>query len=434
MEKFIGIRREDKNIWEKRVPLIPEHIKSLHDNHKIKTIIQPFPERAFSDQEFIDAGASVDEIIDQAPVIFAVKEIPTELLKEEKTYIYFSHTIKGQDYNMPMLQKLLDLKCTLIDYECIANESGRRLVFFGKYAGLAGMIDGLHGFGLRLKALGYDTPLLKIKSAYEYKDVVEAIDEIAKVGEEIASEGLPEKFAPYVFGFAGYGNVSNGAQEVFAALPYEEITPDELLTLKNTNTRKFYKVIFKENDLVEPVESSNKFELQDYYDNPHKYKSKFEKYLKYVTLLVNAVYWDERYPRIVTKEFVKQNIDDLKLLVIADISCDIDGGIEFTVKATESDNPAFVYNPSTDEITDGYEGEGVVDISVDNLPTELPRNSSIEFSKSLMPFVPGIVNADLSLTFEKVNYPEQIKRAVIVYKGELTPNYKHLKEYLDQLK
>lgn len=429
MKKLIGIRREDKNIWERRVPLIPEHLEKLKNDFGIDTIIQPFERRAFLENEFTDVGVTIKEDLSEAPVVFAVKEIPIKLFKNDKTYIFFSHTIKGQDYNMPLLKKLMDLNTTLIDYEAIANEDGKRLVFFGKYAGLAGMIDALYGYGVRLKNLGCKTPLLKLKPAYDYKSVEEAKEEITKVGKEIKENGMAVDKAPFVFGFMGYGNVSQGAQEIFDVLPHKLIEPDDLKDLDDKSNNIFYKVIFKEEHLVEPKNAEDKFELMDYFTHPEKYKSKFEEYIPYMSLLVNAIYWTEASPRFLTKDYFKSK-DEHKLDVVCDITCDIDGAVEFTVKSTPSENPAYVYNPKDDSITDGYEGNGILDIAVDNLPTELPRNSSIEFSDALNQFVVGIVNADKTKTFEEAGYPPEIKRAVIVYNGELTPKYKYLEEFL----
>ncbi len=243
---MIGIRREDKNIWERRVPLIPEHLKKIKDEFGIEAVVQPFRRRAFVDSEYTDLGITIEENLDDATAVFAVKEVPIKLLKQNKTYVFFSHTIKGQTYNMPLLQKLMDLNCTLIDYETITDDKGRRQVFFGKFAGLAGMIDALYGYGIRLKNLGFETPLLKMKPAYEYKDSNEAKLEIAKIGEEIKLNGLPIDKAPYVFGFMGYGNVSQGAQEIFDVLPFKEISPEALENLddKSNNflTQKILKI------------------------------------------------------------------------------------------------------------------------------------------------------------------------------------------------
>jgi len=430
MKKLLGIRKEDKNIWERRVPLIPEHVKRLKDEWDIDTVLQPFERRSIKRSEYENAGAVFNDDLSNCPVIMAVKEIPVKLLMKGKTYIFFSHVIKGQSYNMPMLKKLIDLKCTLIDYECIKDSSGRRLVFFGRFAGLAGMIDALHGYGLRLKYLGFETPFLKVKPAYEYDDLNSVRDEIRQVGEEISQNGLPGSKAPYVFGFAGYGNVSNGAQEIFDLLPFREISPQELLNIKDWNNNLLYKVVFKEEHMVEPVDAKAEFILEEYFNHPQKYKSRFESYLPHLSLLVNAIYWTEDYPRFVTKKFLKSN-SELKLDVICDITCDIDGAIEITHKATESDNPAYVYNPEDDSFSDGFDGPGIVDIAVDNLPAELPRDASGEFSERLIDFVPGIVEADTTRSFEDVDYPDEIKRAVILYKGELTPEFKYLEEFLD---
>lgn len=430
MKKLIGIRREDKNKWERRVPLVPEHVGKLKTEHNVETILQPFERRSIGRTEYEAAGAAFNEDLSECPFILAVKEIPVDLLMPEKTYMYFSHTIKGQDYNMPMLKKLMDLKCTLIDYECIKDEKGRRLVFFGKYAGLAGMIDAFYGYGQRLKNEGFETPLLKIKPAYEYADLKDAKKHISAVAKEIAEVGLPAEKAPYVFGFAGYGNVSQGAQEIFDIMPHKVVEPDELGSMTGKSNKQFVKVVFKEEHIVKPAAMSIPFELQDYFKHPEKYKEKFqESYLQYLSVLINAIYWDERYPRLLTKNYLKKHPDQ-KLDVVCDISCDIDGSIEFTYKATESDNPAYVYNPTTESFEDGFGTNGIVNIAVDNLPTELPKDSSYEFSKSLIPFIPGIVAADMDVPFDKCDLPQEIKHAVILYKGELTPAYKYIEEYL----
>lgn len=61
-------------------------------------------------------------------------------------------------YNNPFEQT--KQKIRLIDYELMANEQKQRLVLFGKHAGYAGMIDGVHGLGQRLLGLGFSSPFL----------------------------------------------------------------------------------------------------------------------------------------------------------------------------------------------------------------------------------------------------------------------------------
>lgn len=432
MKKLIGIRREDKNIWERRVPLTPKHLTKLKNEFGIESVVQPFERRAFSKDEFIEAGSSIEENLSECPTIFGVKETPIDLLMERKTYLFFSHTIKGQSYNMPLLKKLLDLKCTLIDYECITNDKGQRLVFFGRFAGLAGMIDAIYGMGQRFSSLGFETPFLKMKQAYQYANLEEALEDVKEIGELIKENGIPEELSPLTVGFSGYGNVSKGAQEVFDLLPFKELTADELLNIDNGDTDKLYKVVFKEIDMFEPIEPDVEFELQDYFSHPEKYKSKFENYLSKMTVLINAIYWHDKCPMLISKDYLKREFDKVKLQLVADISCDIDGAVEFTYKATEPDNPAFVYNPKTDSYSDGFSGEGIVDITIDNLPTELPRNASISFGESLIKFVPSIVESDFTVPFEELKVVPEIKNAIVVYNGKLAQNFEYLNKFLNE--
>jgi alpha-aminoadipic semialdehyde synthase len=364
-------------------------------------------------------------------VIFAVKEIPIQLFQPGKTYVFFSHVIKGQHHNMPMLRKMMELGCTLIEYEKITNEKNRRLVFFGHYAGLAGMIDTLWAFGQRLKNKGVKSPFSEIKQTTHYKNLDDAKDHFKKIGEKIKQDGISDTISPVVIGITGYGNVSKGAQEILDVLPVEKINPNQLKNIKEKYSNKLiYKVVFKEEDLVEPISKDTVFDLQDYYHNPQNYKSIFTKHVPYLSILMNCIYWDERYPRLITKKFLKNNFEKLKLQIVGDISVDVNGAVEFTEKVTTPDNPVFVYNPHKDEILDGYQHDGVAVMAVDNLPCELPRESSKEFSYALIPFIPAIVKADYSVDFEQLNLPIEIKKAVILHKGKLTPDYQYINKFL----
>ena len=182
--------------------------------------------------------------------------------------------------------------------------------------------------------------------------------------------------------------------------------------------------------MVEPISKEGIFNLKDYYNNPDKYKSKFEKYISKLTILMNCIYWDKRYPRLITKDFLMKNFDNIKLKAVGDISVDINGAIEFTEKTTSSDMPCFIYNPKTDSIKDGFDEEGIIVMAVDNLPCELPIESSNEFSKSLFNFIIDIVKADYSKDFNDLDLPVEIKNAVILYHGELTDNYNYIAKYL----
>ena len=432
MSLSIGIRREDKNEWEKRVPIIPEHVKELKEKYGIETFIQPSKIRAFVDHDYKDAGANVNEDISDSNVVFAVKEVPINFFDSKKTYVFFAHVIKGQKYNMPMLKKMMGLGCNLIDYEKIVDEHGRRLVFFGRYAGLAGMTDTLWAFGQRLKSKGFITPLSDIKKTTSYGRLGEIKKHLVEVGEKIINDGFPNEICPVVVGFAGYGNVSRGAQEIIDILPVEEIAPIELNSLQEEYSNDvIYKVVFKEENMVQKLTPSSKFDLQHYYRHPEQYKSVFERYVPHLSILMNCIYWDDRYPRLITDEFVKNNFNEkFKLQVVGDISVDVEGAIQFTKKVTDPGNPVFVYNPMANKVIDGYGGEGIAVMAVDNLPCELPRDSSKSFSETLLRFIPDIAKADFSVDFKDLDLPPEIKKAVILYHGKLTPDYKYISKFL----
>lgn len=436
MGNYIGIRHEDKYKMERRAPLTPSHVARLIKEKKLDFIIQSSPKRVFTEQEYLEAGALIAENLNACSVIFGVKEMPLSFFEPGKTYVFFAHVIKGQPYNMPMLKKMMELKCNLIEYERIVDEQGKRLIFFGKYAGLSGMINSLWSLGQRLQRQGIVTPLLKISQAHTYHSLAEARKVVSEVGQEIAEKGLPKEILPLTIGFTGYGNVSIGAQEIAGLLPIKEISPEQLLSLSsnpNLPDNIIYKIIFKEEDLSEPIDKSQPFALHDYYSNPEKYQSQFEKYIPHLTVLMNCMYWDSRYPRIVTKDYLEQlyAAGEPKLKVIGDITCDADGSIECTHKGTEIEDPVFVYDPFDRKPVFGFEGRGILVMAVDILPSELPRDSSYGFADALMPFVKAIAQADYDASLEDIDLPHAIKKALILHKGELTPSYKYIENFLE---
>jgi alpha-aminoadipic semialdehyde synthase len=433
MDSIVGLRYEDKYEMERRVAIVPHHLKKLTEKG-LEFHVQTSAKRAFTDDSFVDAGAKVVSSLEKASVIFGVKEMPDEFFEENKTYVFFSHVVKGQPYNMPMLRAMMEKKCQLIDYEKIENEENKRLIFFGRFAGLAGMINSLWSLGQRYKLQGIETPFSHIRQAYTYPSLKQAREAVSKVGYEIAHNGLPAAVSPIVIGFTGYGNVSKGAQEIAHLLPSIEITPKQLLELdfKQAPNNLIYKVVFKESDLSCPIDRTAVFDLQHYYSHPEFYENQFEKYVPNLTVLVNCIYWNNRYPRIISKDFLETLYakGEPKLKVIGDISCDPDGSIECTHKGTEIENPVFMYNPVTRKPTYGFEGDGILVMAVDILPSELPLESSIAFSEALLPYVEQIVKADYSKPFDELALPQPIKKALILHKGEFTPNYDYMKSFI----
>lgn len=432
MTGTVGIRREDKHDFERRVPLTPDAVRRLIEGEDLRVVVQPSPIRVFDDESYRDAGATVQEDLSVCDAILAVKEVPAELLSADTAYVFFSHTIKGQAHNMPLLRRLSELECTLVDYERIVDDQGRRLVFFGRHAGLAGMIDTLSVLGRRLADRGFDTPLLELSMSHEVDGLDAAKEQVRALGERLRSDPLPAELGPFVVGFAGYGNVSQGAQEIYDLLDPQSVEPGELPGLASGGG--IHKVVFREHDLVERVDASSAFELSEYYEHPDRYRSVFERHAVHLSVLINAIYWTDAYPRLLTNEFLRDwyaREASPRLQIVGDISCDIDGSIECTVKATTPDRPSFVYDPATGAVTDGVTGPGLCMMTTDCLPCELPREASESFTQALEPFVGEIAGLDPTAPFEEVAIPPAIRKATILWRGELTPDYEYLKEHVD---
>ena len=427
----LGIRREDKNRWEKRVPLTPSHVRALvQDGFDVR--VQPSGLRAFADDAYAAAGARLVDDLSSCPIVMGVKEIPVDQLAAGKTYVFFSHTVKGQAHNMPMLRRLMDLRCSLVDYERVVDRSKRRLIFFGRHAGLAGTVETLRALGQRWRAMGIETPFAQLSPAYEYGGLAAALAHMKTVGAAIREHGLPTACCPLVIGVAGYGNVAQGVAEMMAPLHPVDAAPAELSTLPRGDGQTVYRVVFREEDMVRRRDGA--FNLAEYYEAPQHYRGVFEQYLPHLTVLVNAIYWTPKYPVLVSLDAVRalygSNAAPPRLQVLGDITCDIGGAIACTVRATEPDNPVYVWEPKTGATVDGVIGDGPVVMAVDNLPCEFPVEASEDFGRGLLPFVPSLIRAaDAGLTrsaLDSGTLPEEIAQAVIVAGGELAPSYQYL--------
>ncbi|MFO8074329.1 MAG: hypothetical protein R6V85_20900 [Polyangia bacterium] len=435
MGNTLGLRREDKNEWERRVALVPRDVAELVEGG-VEIRVQSFESRAFADDEYASAGARiVDDVVD-CELVLGIKEMPIDYFREGGAYAFFSHTIKGQSYNMAMLRRLVEKRCTLIDYETVTDEQGRRLIFFGHYAGLAGMIDTLWTLGRRLAALGRESPFGDVRPAHAYRDLEEAKAAIRAVGERIVERGVGDFSLPVAFGFTGYGHVSRGAQEIFDLLPHVEVAGQDLpdfVARHGELKDKLVKVVYEERHLVRHEDADREFDLQHYYDHGEEHVSIFEPQLAALTALVNCIYWDERYPRLASAEQLRDLFagdEPPRLTVVGDITCDVDGSLACTVRDTDPGEPVYVYDPATGEAPAGFDGSGLAVMAVGNLPCELPREASLAFSEALAPFVFEMAAADLNAPFEDVALPPPIRRGVILWRGELTPDHRYMADYL----
>jgi alpha-aminoadipic semialdehyde synthase len=430
----IGIRREDKNEWERRSPLTPDHLLELVDKHGLEFSVQPAPLRAFPDQDYRRTGARIDESLDGCRVVLGIKEIPADRLEAGRTYVFFSHTTKGQAANMPSLARLMHLGCSLLDYEHVRDDRGRRLIFFGRYAGHAGMLDGLWALGKRLDSEGHVTPFERVRLAHDYSSLDEAAHHVHRIGERLRHSGLADGLHPMVVGFTGSGNVYLGAREIFDRLPHVEVDPGDLEQLADDGERPrnvLYRVHFRREHRFVRADGGS-LELAELERSPERYRGGLNRWLPHLTVLVHGAYWKVGQPSVVS-------LDDLrglwrggepKLRILADISRDVNGGIEATVKPTEPGDPVYVYDLRRDQAVPGVRGEGPVVLAIDNLPCQLPVESSEHFADTLARFVPALAHCDWDRPLDELELPHELSAALIVHHGRLTPRFAYLERYL----
>ncbi|XP_053378089.1 alpha-aminoadipic semialdehyde synthase, mitochondrial-like isoform X2 [Mercenaria mercenaria] len=438
----IAIRRETVNVWERRAPLAPRHVEKLVKKG-VRVIVQPSNRRAYNMQEYVEKGAIIQEDLSEASVVIGVKQVPIDLLMPDKTFCFFSHTIKAQKDNMPLLDAILEKNVRLIDYEKMADEAGQRVVAFGKYAGVVGMINILHGMGLRLLALGHHTPFMHIGPSHNYRNSEAARQAVRDAGYEIALGRTPRSIGPLTFIFTGSGNVSRGAQEVFQELPHEYIEPDHLAKVaKKGSMRKVYGCVVSRDDHYTRLEGG-KFDAAEFEEHPERYASTFShKIAPYSSCIINGIYWAPNSPRLLTipdaktllraQEFPwipsSEGCPQLphRLIALCDISADPGGSIEFMKECTTIDKPFCLYDAELNVERESFKGDGVLICSIDNMPAQMPREATEYFGSLLLPYISEILKSDATSSFEDYNANPTVKNAVIASNGKLTPNFEYI--------
>ncbi|KAI5643420.1 saccharopine dehydrogenase NADP binding domain-containing protein [Phthorimaea operculella] len=442
--RVIAIRREDQSVWERRAPFAPSNVSRLV-RKGVKVIVQPSNRRAYPMQSYIQAGAIIQEDISEASVIFGVKQTPTDLLIPNKTYCFFSHTIKAQEANMPMLDAILAKNIRLIDYEKLMDDKGNRVVAFGKYAGVAGMINILHGLGLRLLALGHHTPFMHVGPAHNYRNSSMARQAIRDAGYEVALGMMPKSLGPLTFVFTGSGNVSQGSQEIFSELPHEYVPPEMLRKVaEHGSPNKIYGCEVRRRHHLERKNGGG-YDPEEYEEHPERYISTFaQKIAPYTSVLVNCIYWAVDSPKLLTIPDAKHllipsNTPWLpksigapalphRMLAICDISADPGGSIEFMNECTTIDTPFCLYDADRNKDTKSFKGPGVLVCSIDNMPTQLPRESTDFFGDLLYPYAEDIMNSDATKPLEEHNFTPVVQGAIITSNGRLTPPFEYINE------
>ncbi len=391
-----------------------------------------------------NAGAEISEDLSPADVIFGLKEIDVDNILSNKTYLFFSHTHKGQQKNKAMLQSFVENNSTVIDFELIRTDKNiRPITAFTYNAGYAGMVDSLWTLGKRLKIKGVPNPFELLHQAIEEEHLSKAKESFKLAASGIESNETPVELPPIIVCFLGKGKTAQGTREMFDILLHEDISIEQLEEIyKNGSRKKLYALhidieeiyrLKKESQLS--GEEYNKLDVKDkwqvYFDHPEFFETNLDLVLPYITVLMNCIIWSSKYPRTTTKSLIKKIYKEHKTLqVIGDISCDPNGSIEFS-KERWIDNPVYIYNPETETITDGFEGEGIAVMAVTNLPCEFSADASIQFGGDLAPFYNNIVSADYTKSFSDSELAPEIKRAVIMWKGEFTEEFKYMKEFIE---
>lgn len=428
-KNVIGLRRESKNYWERRVAIVPEHVSKLVQMG-IKVLVQPSMTRCFADTEFVRAGAEIREDLSEAQLIIGIKEVPIAELIPNRTYMFFSHTLKAQAYNMGLLDALINLNIRHIDHECIKNSQGR-LVAFGTFAGNAGVIDFLQGLGKYLLMRGVSNPFLYERFSYMYYSLEDALENVRKIGKIIQNEGIPNELRPMIWGITGTGRCAEGSLEVLVNFPHIVITPEQLDSLEVTEESRthIYIVQFGTKDMFKRV-ADGEFDREEYRNEPEKYRSVFkEKYCNKLSVIVNCLYYESKYPKIMTVQDFKMGTG--RLLGICDISCDYMGSVEICRKFTTPEDPFFLYNPQDDRIytlVQDHVYNSLLYHSMDFLPSELPRDASNHFSNKLFEHVIELARDDPDTPFGELQLNPALKNGIMTCHKKLTPNFEYITE------
>lgn len=396
----LGILREGKTPPDNRVPLTPEQCVEVQQKFKnVQVVMQGSQVRCFNDEEYREKGIPVREDISDCDVLLGVKEVPLNDLFPGKIYFFFSHTIKKQQYNRKLLQTILQKKIQLVDYEVLTDKNGFRIIGFGRFAGLVGTYNGLRALGLRRK-------IFDLKPAHQCEGLEEMLYQLNLVN-------LP----PVKIAFTGDGRVANGVLEVLEFMKMNRLSPEQFLETGKPEKPVYTQLLPQH---YARRKDGNTFELMHFFKYPEKYENAFLPFAHSTDLLIAAAYWDPKAPVLFTVNDMKQ--PDFRISVISDITCDIEGSVPSTKRASTIAEPFYDYNPETGELDVPFSSEKNITVqAVDNLPNELPKDASRDFGRNLIDKVfPSLFGEDSE---------EIIERASVTKNGKLMERFAYLQDF-----
>jgi len=395
-----GLIREQKNPPDRRVVLSPEACqKVLSAYEEAVIIVEPSPIRTFTDQEYIAARVEVASKMQECDVLLGVKEVPIDHLIPNKKYFFFSHTIKKQPYNRKLLRAILNKNIEMYDHEVITNEKGIRLVAFGRYAGIVGAYNGFRAFGIK-------------NNVYELPKAEKLADQRALIS-ELKKIPLPNIKVL----LTGKGRVGNGAKEMLDGMNLMEVGVKDYL--ETTFDHAVYCQI--DVDEYNLRKDGTKGNMQDFFKNPGEYRSNFFRFVKITDFYIAGHFYGDGAPFLFTREDARH--PEFKINTVADISCDINGPVATTLRASTIADPIYGYDPVSASETNYKNKNAIAVMAVDNLPAELPRDASAGFGDAFVKHViPAFFNKDADGILE---------RARMTKNGMLTKRYAYLKDYVD---
>lgn len=397
----IGVILESKVPSDKRTALTPRQCKEVEKLFEATVAVAPSPFRCFPDADYAAENVSFQTDLSDCDVLLGIKEVVKETLIPNKTYLFFSHTIKKQPQNRELLREILKKNIRMIDYETLTDQKGDRIIAFGRFAGIVGAYNGMRAYGRRYN-------LFDLTPAHQLLDLEAVWQEAKKI-----------KLPPIKITLTGGGRVANGALEILKLLNIKQMSPQEFLETTQINEAVFTQLNPEDHHLRK---DGKPFVLNDFFANPQDYSGDFEKYYQQTDLLMTAAFWHPASPVLFSKTDMKQ--DDFKIKVIADISCDINGAVASTIRPCLITDPFYDYNPQTQSEEKPFSSDtNITMMAIDNLPGELPRDASTEFGKRLIETI-------LPCFFG--NDPEKVlERATITQNGKLTEKFSYLQDYVD---
>lgn len=399
----IALIREWKQPADKRVALTPEQCVTLKNNYsKLDIVVEESPDRTFTTDDYERVGIKVVKDVSDCDVLIGIKEVPIEKLIPNKTYFFFSHTIKAQPYNRPLLQAMLEKNIKFIDYEPLTWPDGGRILGFGKWAGVVGAYNAFLTWGK--KTGSFDLP-----AAYETNDYEASMKLLAELD-------LGKTRVVYT----GNGRVAQGIREVLEVMKIKEATPQEYISQP---PRGAYFTQLTSWDLYHRKDGGV-WDIEHFYQNHQAYCCEFDNYIPYTDVFINGMYWEDDMPALFDKKDTKPN-KPFEIKVIADITCDVEGSVPITMEATDIYNPTFGWSRSGQKQVEPY-GDDTIDVmAVTNLPTEMPKNASEEFGGLFLEhIIPLLVDGDQD---------DILKRAQMTEGGQLTETFSYLQDFVDEV-